>query len=94
MDRTLHKNLVLIIRSLLYLSIFIMITGTVIHMIWPKAGRSLAVSGIYIILSCPLAGLFYGAYYGFTRGNKKLFRTFLFVASFILSSIVIILMIQ
>ncbi len=94
MDMTLQKTLSSIIRIFLYVSIFLMVTGTGVHRIWPKAGRSLAVGGIYLLLSCPLAGLFYGAFYGFTRGNTKLFRTSLFVGFFILGSIAFILLIQ
>ncbi len=78
-------------RISLYLSIGMMLAGTILQHTKVETGEFVLRGGFYILIISPLLGLALTAFYGYSRGRKKLFLNSIAITAIILVSILMIL---
>jgi hypothetical protein len=84
MEERKEQMVALLYKLVLYISIFAMIAGKILHGFEYGLGAKMVNAGIYLITFCPIAGLVTVMFYSYRLGNRRLFTRSLIVTLLIL----------
>lgn len=79
-----EQMVALLYRLVLYISIFVMIAGKILHGFDNGLGAKMVNAGVYLITFCPIAGLVTVMFYSYRMGNRRLFKRSMIVTLIIL----------